>query len=160
MFRVSTSSDLNDIKSLVFKCYGAIDLKGGLDDLDGEYMLHVMDSGKVTGIVGLYWFDEYMGNTVSLPCVHSVWRDSCMLEIMFTALVEESGRPLYCECWSGGGDDVGNMVSLLTSLGFVRVVQGVRTYRRGFNCYKCSESCNRFLDGECTCCVDLYALLN
>ena len=39
MFRTSTSSDLNDIRSLVFKCYGDIDLKGWLDDLDGKYML-------------------------------------------------------------------------------------------------------------------------
>ena len=102
MFRVSTSSDLNDIKSLVFKCYGAIDLKVGLDDLDGEYMLYVTEGGRVTDMVGLYWSDEYRGNTVSLPCVHSVWRDSCLLENMFTALIEEAGRPLYCECCRGG----------------------------------------------------------
>lgn len=162
ILRYSTAADAAAVDSLIRICFGDRSYRGVTDNLEGRYLLAVMDD-KVVGMSGIGKPEnEYCGLEVDWTCVHPDYRKqgivTALLSELLAAKSESSyeGRIYYSawRTWDRPGKE--RMDGVLAKMGFQRAVVNEFNWVNGHNCrFSCREQCVHYQKG-CSCGQDLW----
>lgn len=159
IFRKVTESDIEQIKALLFKCFGEMAEKRGALKCLEKYLV-AEDNGKIIAISGIVNKSDslYNGYEIAWTCCEEEYRHKGIVTNILKRCIEKlpnDGAPLYCDCWRVNFNDKINLHSTMKNLGMKLFFVNVAAYNKDYTAV--CKTCPYRNDSErCHCVVDLY----
>ena len=133
MIRYSNKNDIEQIKELLYSCFGEMVAGGGYERIEsGRYLVYEED-GKIVALTGFCFDDEFRGIQITWTCTHPDYRHKGIMQKLFDRLLQTTDEDVYCSCWHIGDNDV-NLHTLMQMYGFTRVVEHTESRDIQHNC--------------------------
>ena len=155
-FRRSTKEDYSIIEELFMEGFGYRD--DYLSDLDNRYILAFIE-GELAGIIGLAYNKVYCGVEIDYCCVRKKFRHHHIMTCLFEENLKGVKERVYCCAWRIGDNEQSNLQGILESFGFVKVIDQMTAFEKGYNCHvKDLNGCSFYKEEKCKCFEDLWIL--
>ncbi len=154
MIRYSKREDKEQIKDLLYLCFGEMVVnEGAYDNIEnGRYLCYVVDD-KVVAITGFCHDDEFNGIQITWTCTHPDYRHRGYMQELFKRLLATTDERIYCSCWCIA-DTEANLFSIMKMFGFRKVMGDYKRRWIRHHC-NCKTDCP-YRRENCFCSNDLY----
>lgn len=154
MIRKSKESDLDQIKSLIERCFGDRTMFGLYEDIEDRYYIYILDD-KIVAITGLGYNEKYNALEVCYTCTHPDHRHKGYMQELFRVMLGGIHEDVYCSCWRLPNKDI-NLHTLMYLFNFEKVLKPRVSYKVPYNCQWTDKECVNCTGSNCECWEDLY----
>lgn len=135
MIRYSKSSDIEQVKELLYLCFGEmVEQENAYDNIEkGRYLVYEVDN-KIVALTALTFNNEFRGIQISWTCTHPDYRHRGYMQELFKRLVQTTDENIYCNCWYIEDKSV-NLKSLMELFGFELVMTDIFKRNINHNCH-------------------------
>ena len=155
--RLSNADDELNIRVLIHKCFGSVDVEEAVKDIVGRYVVAVLDN-RVIAITGLKFNNDYSKFELDYTCTDPEYRGKGIMRKLFSRLMYITDEEIYCSARVINSEN-NDMIQILKSFGFKLALKDRVKYSSKFNCKKalreggCTHNnCYK----SCECSEDLY----
>ena len=126
MIRYSNENDIEEVKNLLYKCFGSMveeNQDNAYKNIErGRYLLYIEDN-KIVALSGLCFGtdSEFNGIQITWTCTDPEYRHRGYMQELFKRIVSSTDEAIYCSCWYIGDNDI-NLKILMKLFNFKEVM--------------------------------------